>query len=229
MAEDPTIHAMTVCSSMIHRSGWERFGQFKLDLMQLNDWELCARIGVHTGVLNVEDAVAYYRVHGSSLGDALVVAAPLRHGRAVPAGASLRCRLSAGHTRRCGRRHGRRISTFDTSCSTQRVTPGTASAHYSEHARRRARRRRVERHAEALPRPPLGAGRLLSAEDLAVAAPAAQAGPRQRHACPPARGRSRVSPPTRTEVPVRLHRHHLPERREVPGGGGRERPWRRPS
>ena len=76
VAEDPTIHALTVCSSMIHRSGWERFGQFKLDLVQLNDWELCARIGVHTGVLNVEDAVAYYRVHGSSLGDALVSQRP---------------------------------------------------------------------------------------------------------------------------------------------------------
>jgi glycosyltransferase involved in cell wall biosynthesis len=76
IAEDPTIHSLTVCSSIVHRAGWERFGQFKLDLVQLNDWELCARIGVHTGVVNVEDAVAYYRVHGASLGDELVSKRP---------------------------------------------------------------------------------------------------------------------------------------------------------
>ncbi len=63
---------------MLHREGWQRFGQFKLDLIQLNDWELCARAGVHTGVINVSDAVAYYRVHGSSLGDLLVAQRPYK-------------------------------------------------------------------------------------------------------------------------------------------------------
>ena len=98
VAEDPTIHALTVCSSIDDpplRLG--ELGHFKLDLVQLNDWELCARIGVHTGVLNVEDAVAYYPgawLLGSRRCPG--VPAPLRHGRAVPAGASLRCRPRAG-------------------------------------------------------------------------------------------------------------------------------------
>jgi hypothetical protein len=72
VAEDPTIHSMTANSATFHRSGWERFGRYKLDLLTLNDWELAARIGVQAGVINVEDAVCYYRIHGSSLGDELV-------------------------------------------------------------------------------------------------------------------------------------------------------------
>ena len=78
VAEDPTFNCISVCSSMLHREGWQRFGQFKLDLIQLNDWELCARAGVHTGVINVSDAVAHYRVHGSSLGDLLVAQRPYK-------------------------------------------------------------------------------------------------------------------------------------------------------
>jgi glycosyltransferase involved in cell wall biosynthesis len=79
VAEDPTTHAaLTACSSMIHRAGWERFGRFNPDLSHLNDWELCARIGIHTGVLNVDDAVTYYRIHGASLSDTLVSKRPFR-------------------------------------------------------------------------------------------------------------------------------------------------------
>ena len=78
VAEDPTFNCISVCSSMLHREGWERFGHFKLDLIQLNDWELCARAGVHTGVINFSDAVAHNRVHGSSLGDQLVAQRPYK-------------------------------------------------------------------------------------------------------------------------------------------------------
>jgi glycosyltransferase involved in cell wall biosynthesis len=78
VAEDPTANCISACSCIIHREGWERFGQYKLDLIQLNDWELCARMGIHTGVINVADAVSYYRVHGSSLGDLLVSQRPYK-------------------------------------------------------------------------------------------------------------------------------------------------------
>ena len=76
VAEDPTTHSMTANSATFHRSGWERFGRYKLDLLTLNDWELAARIGVQAGVINVEGAVCYYRIHGSSLGDELVSKRP---------------------------------------------------------------------------------------------------------------------------------------------------------
>jgi glycosyltransferase involved in cell wall biosynthesis len=78
VAEDPTNNCLSACSAMIHRSAWERFGHFKLDLIQLNDWELYARAGVHTGVINVPDAVAHYRVHGASLGDLFMAQRPFK-------------------------------------------------------------------------------------------------------------------------------------------------------
>lgn len=84
VAEDPTRNCISVCSAMIHREGWERFGCFKLDLITLNDWELFMRAGVHAGVINVADAVAHYRVHGASLGDLLVAQRPFSMGVLCP-------------------------------------------------------------------------------------------------------------------------------------------------
>jgi glycosyltransferase involved in cell wall biosynthesis len=78
VAEDPTANCISAPSCLIHRQGWERFGRYRLDLITLNDWDLCARVGVHFGVINVADAVTHYRVHGASLSDLLVSQRPYK-------------------------------------------------------------------------------------------------------------------------------------------------------
>jgi GT2 family glycosyltransferase len=77
-AEDPTFNSISVCTAMFHRDGIAQYGRLKPDLITLNDWELSMRIGIHTGVVDVGDAVAYYRVHGTSLGDELVGKCPFK-------------------------------------------------------------------------------------------------------------------------------------------------------
>jgi glycosyltransferase involved in cell wall biosynthesis len=77
-AEDPTFNCISVCTAMFHRDGIARYGRLKPDLITLNDWELSMRIGIHTGLVNALDAVAYYRVHGTSLGDELVRECPFK-------------------------------------------------------------------------------------------------------------------------------------------------------
>jgi glycosyltransferase involved in cell wall biosynthesis len=69
MAEDPTYHSMTLNSAMAHRTAVERFGRFNKDLLNLEDWEFFARIAVHTGVINVADALTNFRVHPGSHGN----------------------------------------------------------------------------------------------------------------------------------------------------------------
>jgi glycosyltransferase involved in cell wall biosynthesis len=69
VAEDPAYHSMTLNSAMVHRTALERFGRFNSDLLNLNDWELFARIGIHTGVVNVADVLTTFRVHSSSAGN----------------------------------------------------------------------------------------------------------------------------------------------------------------
>jgi glycosyltransferase involved in cell wall biosynthesis len=69
MAEDPTYHSMSLNSAMMHRTAVERFGRFNLDLLDLNDWELFARVATHTGLINVADSLTTFRVHSSSAGN----------------------------------------------------------------------------------------------------------------------------------------------------------------
>jgi glycosyltransferase involved in cell wall biosynthesis len=69
VAEDPPNHSMTLNSAMVHRSAIDQNGRFNSDLLNLNDWELFARIGIHTGVINVAEVLATFRVRESSVGN----------------------------------------------------------------------------------------------------------------------------------------------------------------
>jgi glycosyltransferase involved in cell wall biosynthesis len=78
LAEDPTFNCIGAPSAMIHKMAYERFGGFNGNLLTLNDWELYARIGLHTGVINVPDAVSNYRIHDTSIGKAMDAQRPFK-------------------------------------------------------------------------------------------------------------------------------------------------------
>jgi glycosyltransferase involved in cell wall biosynthesis len=54
-------------STLVHRSGFERFGRFNSDLIMLCDWEFFARVAVQTGISFVAEALATFRVHNRSV------------------------------------------------------------------------------------------------------------------------------------------------------------------
>jgi len=68
MAEDPTLNGISTNSAMIHRSAFDRFGRFNRDLLTLDDWEFFARTAVHTGIVNLPEALTNYRIHATSYG-----------------------------------------------------------------------------------------------------------------------------------------------------------------
>ena len=78
MAEDATYHSMTLNSAMVHRTAFERFGRFNLDLLTLDDWEFFARVAVQTGVINLSDALTNYRIHSASYGSELYTRRPFK-------------------------------------------------------------------------------------------------------------------------------------------------------
>jgi glycosyltransferase involved in cell wall biosynthesis len=52
--------------TLIHRSLFDRFGSFNVDMRILVDWEYFARIGVNTGLAFIKEPLATFRVHGGS-------------------------------------------------------------------------------------------------------------------------------------------------------------------
>lgn len=81
---------------LVRRAAVERFGDFHPHLLQLVDWEFAARIAVNTGFCHVDEPLASFRLHGSSMTatsaagrqfrkevlDPLVVRHELLHGKA---------------------------------------------------------------------------------------------------------------------------------------------------
>jgi GT2 family glycosyltransferase len=51
---------------LIHRSAFDRFGEFNRDFAVLADWEYAARVAIHTGLAYVDETLAAFRVHAWS-------------------------------------------------------------------------------------------------------------------------------------------------------------------
>ena len=52
---------------MLHRSAFERYGQFNSNLVMFCDWEFFARVAVQTGVIFIAEPLATFRVHDRSV------------------------------------------------------------------------------------------------------------------------------------------------------------------
>jgi len=68
VAEDPAFNCIGAPNAiMIHRDALARFGRRNPRLITHDDWELCARIGVHTGLCYVDEPLANFRQHAAAL------------------------------------------------------------------------------------------------------------------------------------------------------------------
>jgi GT2 family glycosyltransferase len=68
VAEDSTFNCTGAPNAiMIHRSALERFGRRDPRLITHDDWELCARVAIHTGLCYLDDALANFRQHYNAL------------------------------------------------------------------------------------------------------------------------------------------------------------------
>jgi len=73
VAEDPTFNCIgTPNAVLMHRDAFTRFGRMNPNLVHHDDWELYARVAVHTGLCYVAEPLANYRQHYDSLGTYLV-------------------------------------------------------------------------------------------------------------------------------------------------------------
>jgi glycosyltransferase involved in cell wall biosynthesis len=52
---------------MLHRSAFERFGQFNSNLVMFCDWEFFARVAAQTGIRFIPESLGTFRVHGRSV------------------------------------------------------------------------------------------------------------------------------------------------------------------
>jgi glycosyltransferase involved in cell wall biosynthesis len=53
-------------SVMIHRSAFNQFGTFNPHLIMICDFEFCTRVAIHTGIVQVPEVLAHFRVHGTA-------------------------------------------------------------------------------------------------------------------------------------------------------------------
>ncbi len=53
-------------SVMIHRSVFSQFGTFNPHLIMICDFEFFTRVAVHTGIIQVPEVLAHFRVHGTA-------------------------------------------------------------------------------------------------------------------------------------------------------------------
>jgi glycosyltransferase involved in cell wall biosynthesis len=53
-------------SVMLHRSVFSQFGTFNPHLIMICDFEFCTRVAIHTGIIQVPEVLAHFRVHGTA-------------------------------------------------------------------------------------------------------------------------------------------------------------------
>jgi glycosyltransferase involved in cell wall biosynthesis len=53
-------------SVMIHRNAFNQFGTFNPHLIMICDFEFCTRVAIHTGIVQVPEVLAHFRVHGAA-------------------------------------------------------------------------------------------------------------------------------------------------------------------
>jgi glycosyltransferase involved in cell wall biosynthesis len=67
MAQSPLTNCIgEPTATLLHRSVFTDFGSFNSHLIQLVDWEYCARIAVQKGLSYIDDKLATFRVHNLS-------------------------------------------------------------------------------------------------------------------------------------------------------------------